>query len=209
MIEQDLLTELQYALLEPPDGGASWPSEIWTRDEVLDNVDAALRYLLRTTQLVITRTELPVLAGALFIAMPANWLATGALVWRALDGTRTPLGPVDAFEGDLALPSWETAPGLPLAYADLDGATLTLKLVPTPLAAGTVELLYVARPPATTGSSEVLPIPDEFASGIKYYALGQLLSNVGRLLDPERAAYCDRRVEITQAAATIILGGWA
>lgn len=209
MNDQALLTELQYALLEPPDGGASWPSELWQRQDVLDAIDAALRALLRDTQLVVTRAEIPVLANALTMALPVDWMVTAMLVWRAADNTRTPLGPVDSFEGDLALPSWETVPGLPVGYADEAGATLTLQLVPTPLATGTVELLYIARPPFTSGEGGTLPVPDEFASGIKYYTLSWLLTQVGRALDPERAAYCDRRYQITQIAADIILGGWA
>ena len=42
------------------------------------------------------------------IPLPANWLATAHLVWRdTATNVRTPLGPVDAFEGDLAAPGWE------------------------------------------------------------------------------------------------------
>lgn len=209
MIDQALLTELQYALVEPPDGGASWPSEIWTRQEVLDNINAGLRAILRDTQIVVQRTELSIGAGALSVALPIDWMATCLVGWRALDGTRTPLGPVDSFEADLALPSWETMPGTPVGYADLDGPSLTLRLVPTPLANGILELLYVALPPLVTGAGTPLPIPDEFASGIKYYTLSQLLSKVGRLMDPDRVVYCDKRYQITQIAAGLILGGWA
>lgn len=209
MIDQALLTEIQYALLEPPDGGASWPSEIWTRDEVLDGLNAAIRTLLQDTQLVVTRAEQAILAGALSVALPTDHLATMHLVWRSATNVRMPLGPVDGFESDLALPSWETASATPLAYADLDGATLTLKLVPTPLAAGTLELLYVARPALVSGGGTTLPVPDEFASGLKYSTLGWLLSKVGRLQDPERAAYCQQRYDLTKAAADLILSGWA
>jgi len=210
MIDQDLLTELQYALLEPPDGGQSWPSEVWTRDEVLDAVNSAVRALLRETHLVVTRVEQAVLAGATSIALPADWLATAWLVWR--DGAtlvRTPIGPVDSFESDLASPGWETTPGTPIGYADLDSATLTLRLVPTPAANGTLENLYIARPDPVNGNGMDLPLPDPYLSGIKYGGLGWLLQKVGRLQDPERAAYCDQRYQLTRIAAEIILGGWA
>jgi hypothetical protein len=208
MIDQDLLTELQYALIEPPDGGASWPGEVWTRDEVLDGLNGGIRQLLRETHLLTARVEVVVLAGALSVPLPADWLATGYLVWRSIAGVRTPLGPVDSFEGDLALPSWETVPGTPIAYADLDQTTLTLRLVPTPLAAGYLEILYVPRPASVNGAGELLPVPDEFASGVKYNALGWLLRKPGRLHDPERAAYCEGRYTLTQIAAELILGGW-
>ena len=57
------------------------------------------------------------------------------------------------------------------------------------------------------GAGGVLPIPDEFASGIKYNTLSWLLSKVGRLMDPERAAYCDKRYQLTQVAAELICDG--
>ena len=208
MIDQALLTEIQYALLEPPDGGASWPGEVWTRDEVLDGLNGGIRALLRDTHLLTARVETPVTAGTISIALPADWLATGYLVWRALAGTRTPLGPVDSFEGDLALPSWETVPGTPIGYTDLDQSTLTLRLVPTPVADGTLEILYVPRPDPVNGAGQTLPVPDEFASGIKYATIGWLLRKPGRLHDPERATYCEGRYTLTQIAAGLILQGW-
>jgi hypothetical protein len=213
MTDRELLEDLQYVLIEPPDGGDTWPSLIWTRDEVLDAVNAALRALVRDTHLQVARTELAILAGARAVDLPADWLATAHLVWRALDLTRTPLGPVDGFEADLAAPGWELAPGLPLGYADLDGPTRTLRLVPTPAAAGTLELLYIAVPPLVApplaGSATDLPVAPEFASAVKYAALGSLLRKVGRLLDPERATYCDRRYQLTTTVAEILLGGWS
>ena len=209
MIDRDLLSELQFALIEPPDGGDTWPSAIWTRDEVLDAVNAGVRALAHDAHLLVARTEIGVAAGTTSIVLPADWMATCYLVWRALDGTRSPLGPIDSFEGDLMLPSWETVPGPPLGYADLDRTTLTLRLVPTPAADGTLELLYVVVPPAVDGTGLPLPLAEEFSSGVKYAALGTLLRKVGRLLDTERADYCDRRYELAHTAAEIILGGWA
>lgn len=211
MIDRALLSELQLVLIEPPDGGDTWPSGIWTREEVLDALNAGVRALVHDTHLVVKRSELPVLAGATTIPLPADWLATGYLVWRSLTNVRAPLGPVDGFEGDLALPGWESHPGVPLGYADLDAATLTVRLVPTPAEAGTLEVLYIAVPPTVTATvpGADLPLADEFTSGVKYAALATLLRKVGRLLDQERAEYCDRRYELTRTAAAIIVGGWS
>jgi hypothetical protein len=216
MTDRELLEELQYCLIEPPDGGDTWPSLIWTRAEVLDAVNAGLRALVHDTHLHVARVEVAIPAGAIGMTLPSDWLATAHLVWRdTATAVRTPLGPVDAFEGDLALPGWEVAPGLPLGYADLDGPTLTLRLVPTPAAPGVLELLYIAVPPLIDppiGAADPgvdLPIAPEFDSGLKYAALGSLLRKVGRLIDPERAAYCERRYELTKTVAGILLEGWS
>lgn len=210
MLDTALLSELQYALIEPPDGGLTWPGEVWTRDEVLDGLNGSIRSLVRDTQLLVTRTAIPVAAGTRSIDLPASWLMTAWLAWRdSATLVRTPLGPVDAFEGDLALPGWEAAPGSPLAYADLDLATLTLRLVPTPAADGVLECLYIPRPAEVTGTGSPLPLAEEFLSGVKYATLGWLLRKVGRLHDQERATYCEQRYQLTQLASEILLGGWA
>jgi len=211
VIDRELLSELQLVLIEPPDGGDTWPSGIWTRAEVLDALNAGVRALVHDTHLLVTRVEVAVLAGATSVTLPADWLATGYLVWRSLTNVRSPLGPVDGFESDLALPGWETAPGVPLGYADLDSQTLTLRLVPTPAANGTLEILYVYRPAdvLAIAPGAALPVAEEFTSAVKYVALGTLLRKVGRLLDAERADYCDRRYQLAQVASTIILGGWS
>jgi hypothetical protein len=208
--DQDLLSEIQYALLEPPDGGQSWPSEVWTREEVLGNLNSNLWSWLRDTHALVTRVELAQLATALgVVTLPADWLATATLVWRTAGGVRTPLGPVDRFEGDLALPSWETTPGPPIGYDEFEADTLTLQLIPRPVVDGTLELTYVARPVAVNGAGIALPLPEEFLDALKYGCLGMLLRKVGRLVDPARAAYCEQRYALTVTLTKILLGGWA
>lgn len=210
MTDQELLSELQYALLEPPDGGQSWPSEVWTREEVVGNLNSNIWGWLRDTHAIVTRVELPQLAASLgVVTLPADWLATASAVWRTAGGVRTPLGPVDRFEGDLALPTWEDTPGTPLALNDFEGDTLTAQLVPIPDADGTLELLYVARPTTVNGAGATLPIPEEFCSGVKYGTLAMLLRKVGRLVDPERAAYCEQRYDLAVLLTNLLLGGWA
>lgn len=207
MTDQEILTEIQLALLEPPDGGASFPSEVWTRDEVLDALNSSIRSLVRSTRVLVLRTEIPVLANATSVSHPADWLATVWMSWRTLAGVRSPLPSADAFEADLALPGWETTTSVPIAYADLDRTTLTFRLIPTPIADGTVELLYAPRPAELAGANLPLPLPDELASGEKYGTLSTLLSKVGRLQDPARAVYCDQRVALVELAADLLLKG--
>ena len=212
MIDRELLSELQLILMEPPDGGDTWPSLIWTRVEVLDALNAGLRALSRDVHLHITGLHILVPAGTTQIVLPDDWLATAYLGWGdTATGVQTPLGPVDSFESDLGQPGWETTRGLPIGYADLDSEQRTLRLVPTPARDGVVSLVYVTVPPLAlaTAPGTPLPVADEFVSGVKYATLGSLLRKVGRLLDPERADYCDRRYELTQTVAAIILDGWS
>ena len=55
MLDRDLLSELQLTLIEPPDGGDTWPSLIWDRSEVLDALNAGVRALARDTHLDVPR----------------------------------------------------------------------------------------------------------------------------------------------------------
>ncbi len=209
MIDQDLLTEIQFALLEAPDGGQSFPSAVWTRAEVLDAVNGGERTLLREAHLLLQRTEISVLAGTIAIDLPTDWLATALVVWRDSLSVRTLLSPSDETELDLAIPDWRLTAATPKVYLDSDTDTLTLRLGPMPLADGTVELWYVARPEEVNGNGREFTVPDDFTPGIKYDALATLLSKAGRLQDPRRAAYCRQRVELIVAASEILLQGGA
>jgi len=209
MIDQDLLTDLQYALVEPPDGGQSWPSEVWTREEVIEAVNGGERGLLRQTHLLVTRLPIAVGVGVTSVALPVDWLATMSCAWITAAGTRTPLSPADSFEIDTADPTWTTVGSTPIVYLDSDRATLTIRLAPTPDVAGTLDLLYIAVPTPINGNGREFTVPDDYLSAVKYDALGWLLSKVGRLQDPARAAYCRQRQTLAVQAAEIVLGGWA
>ena len=210
MTDQDFLEELQFALLESPDGGQSWPSEVFTREDVLDAVNTAARRLQRETHLTTTRLDQFIVPGSLSVSVPGDWLATVHLVWRSFpEEIRTPLTPVDGFEADGGLPGWEATRGTPLGWADLDTNTLEFRLVPTPDGQGNLEHLYIPVPPLITGDGSDLPIPEDFLSGLKYDTLQTLLRGVTRLEDPARAAYCEQRYSVTQIAADLLLKGGA
>ena len=210
MIDQDFLSDLQYALLEPPDGGQSWPSEVWTREDVLTQVDAGCRRVVRESQAITVYLEQFLPPNSLSVTMPSDWLATASLVWRIFPSeVRTLLLATDAFEADHALPGWEVNLATPIAYADLDTNTREIRLVPTPDVAGTLENLYVPVPALVTGNGTPMPVPEELLSAVKYDTIGTLLSGVTRLGDPERAAYCEERVELAIDAVELLLKGGA
>lgn len=216
MTDQELLTELQIALLEQPDGGQSWPSEVWDRDEVLLALNGAVDAILVDTELQIQRVELPVLAPAQgIVTLPSDWLATAHCVWRGSTNRRTPLGPADTTSADLAEPTWELVPGTPYCYADLDAAAqpvsgnLRLRLIPRPDEDGTLELMYVPQPAALNGAGATIGVVNEVLSGVKYRTLARLLTKVGRMNDPERAQYCEQRYQLTRVVTEILLGGWS
>lgn len=210
MTDQAILTEIQYALLEPPDGGQSWPSEVWTRAEVLALLNAGQWRLQRETQLSSARTTIAVLAAATSVPLPADWVATLHAVWQdTTTGARTPLSPADTMQADLAIPTWNTIGGTPLTYQDRESTSRTLRLAPIPAANGTLDLLYVPRAATLTGGGTSFAIADEFTYGAKWHAISGLLDDVGRLQDPPRAAYAERRTKLLILLADLLLRGGA
>jgi hypothetical protein len=210
MTDQDLLNGIQYNLVEPPNGGASFPSGLWFRDEVIATINTRQKKLLRDTHLLTQRVEQAVGASTDPVTLPTDLIATLQLVWRVTaTGARSILTPSDAFEADLLVPTWQTVPATPIVYLDFDADTLTLRLAPIPDVAGTLEILYVAAPTAATGANRTLSLPDEFCDGVEWGVLADLLGKVGRGGDPQRAQYCSDRFDLCEIVTDIILGGWA
>ena len=209
--DQALAQQLQYALLEPPDGGQFWPSGLWDRDEVFNALNQQQNSLLHESLLLVGIANVAVLAGAHRIALPTDLLQLVSVVWRGDDGVVRELVRADSFEADHGLPSWEaTDATAPLVYMEEETPTGFVQIGPAPTGTGILELLYV--PLGTSliaGNGEILVVPDECAHGVKYGALATLLGKDGRGQDPARAAYGQQRADLVAEAATIIRKGWA
>lgn len=210
MTDQTLLTALQYALVEAPNGGASWPSHLWTRDEVLGSVNQRQSRLLKESLLLITRLEpLTVGIGQTRVALPADLLRIVDLVWRGSDGIVRDLQRSEAFEVDHMIPTWETAQTAPLVYMEYDALTLEVQIAPACTVEGTLEILYVPKGTEVAGNGTPLAVPDEWAHLLKYGVLADLLGKDGRGQDLARAQYAEDRFQLGIELTRILLEGWA
>lgn len=211
MIDIALLTALQYAVIEAPDGGANWLSGLWTREEVLSDLNQRQDRLLKDTLLQITILPPNILynPGDVRIALPADLIRIIDLVWYGGDGTVRELQRADSFEADHIIPSWETPQAYPLVYMEYDPLTLEVQIAPVSYNFGTLGLLYVAAGTEMNGNGVTLAVPDEFAHVLKYGVLADLLSKDGRGKDANRAGYCEQRFQFGIELARILLKGWA
>lgn len=208
--DQALFQEIQYALLEPPDLGATWPSGLWSSAEVLNYGIQRQNRLLRETLLLVGQIPVTVFAFTSTLTLPFDWLRTLRMVWRGTDGAVVPLHPIDTFQADCSFPAWETTGGVPLAYLEEENsATLQFRITPPPLVDGTIDLFYVPLATPFTLDPEILTVPDELAAPLKYGIMADMLSKDGRGRDPERAAYCESRYQLGIDAAKIIMSGWS
>lgn len=213
--DQDVLEWIQYAVIEPPDGGASWPSDLWTAAEVLAYANQRQGRLLEETLLLVGRAWIDATLNQFSQDLPSEWLATVTIGWKAADGTYSTLDRVDAWELDLLSPTWPTdgAASRPRFYTLTEVPTLTFRIVPKTSTAGKLVHLFVPAPVVLDlvgpdGDGELLTVPDEFAPALKYGILADMLSKVGRGLDPTRAAYCRERWTQFRGLAQWLLDGW-
>jgi hypothetical protein len=211
MIDQHLLTAVQYALVEPPTGGLSYASELWSVAEILGALDHRQQRLLKTTHLQVGIVEIPTVIGQERYTLPDDWLATALVAWDTGTGTSRTVKEVfraDMHQADLGDASWEVTPGTPFAYSDADVPTRTIQLMPAPSAAGTIQVLYIPIASAPTGAGEHLQVPEELCLPVlKYGVLASALGKVGRAQDPQRAAYCEWRGRLGEEVTKLLLMG--
>ncbi len=209
--DQVLLSEIQYAVVEPPDGGASWPSGLWRRDEVLAALNHSQdKFLKETLSLLKVTTLTGIAVGQHRVTLPTGWLRTMTVVWQGTSGLVKELQRSDAFEADHLIPTWQLTNGTPQIYMEDDSpSTLEVQIAPGPDETGTIELLFLPQGTELAGNGQSLFVPDEWRDGVKYGALGTMLNKDGRGRDPARAGYCDQRVQLMVTAAKLILEGWA
>lgn len=218
----DLLTMLQYAVMEAPDQGQTWPSQLWSKAEVLDYVNEREARFCKVALFQLGLVALPALtdvpgevptipARTSIVALPADWIATVSVVWTGEDGTERELVRVDTFEADHGQVDWTTTAETPWFYMDYATPTLQLQIGPIPDVAGRLALLYVPNPVTLTGdpdAPEPYPLPDEFADAAgKYGPLADMFAKDGRGRVPDKAAYCEARYQLGLDCAAIILGG--
>jgi len=207
MTDQDILTDLQNALMEPPDNGATWPSDLWEKAEVLARMNERQNRFLKAALLHVGMASIPIAANVSTVALPQDWLVTQDVVWTGTASqTVRSLVRADQFQADHAHPDWTITGGVPLVYFDHDQPLLELRIAPTPLEAGTLLLFYIPQGDEVDGSGMLLSVADEFAdSAVKFGALADLLLKEGRGRSPDRAGYAESRFALGVEVADLIL----
>ena len=209
--DQQILEELQYAVHEPPDLGATWPCDLWTRAEVVGYLNQRQNRFLKETHLLVSSATIAVTAGETEIDLPADWIRTAGVAWSGDDGIVKEVPRADSFETDYGTPAWHAAPQpSPELYSEFEGPTLTMGITPTTVN-GDLDVDYVAMAalfdPVTPGV--LLTLPDDWVYVVKYGALAEMFGKDGRANDPTRAEYCEMRFALAIETARLLLSGWA
>lgn len=205
--DQDLMQQLQYTVIEPPDLGQTWPSGLWSMAEVAQYLDQRQNMVLKDTHFQFGIALIRAVAGTYVYDLPDDWINTIRVVWVAINGTTKELTRSDLWEADNGLPGWTTSSGTPTLYYD-GGKPITLQVIPIPAANGTLQVHYVPYAGVLDGSGQLLTLPPEMAHVLKYGALADMFSKVGRAQDTARAEYCAQRFQLGVEVARLLVEGF-
>lgn len=198
----ELMEQLQRMVIEAPDFGATWPSGLWTRAEILGYLNNRQDRFLKETLLITSWLATPVIPQQAQQDLPEGWLATrNAFITEA--GHTYPLAPTTRKEADNILPGWESDYGRSLWYLSEEIATRQFSLVPSPLTGGVLHLFAALVGNVLDGTGIELTVPDECEPYLMYGVLAEMFGKQGRAYDQPRAAYCEARyaegVQLAQA----------
>jgi hypothetical protein len=196
ILDTEFLNDLQWLLVEPQDGGGTWPSGLWTAAEVLASINRVQSEFLRRTEITAAWVIIPVTAGDPIVTVPQDYILASELIFQG-PTTATPLARSDEWELDRAIPTWEGTAAAPLVYGDgIADDLLDLVIGPTPNVNGVAYLLYIAcGAPIDNSGTSSFTVPDEAVVTILWGVLADLLDKVGRGEDMARAQYCHQRFE--------------
>ena len=208
ILDNALLEEIQYHMLEDPDLGVTWESGMWTATEVLEYTKQRQQRFLKEAPVMLGRAEI-VNSTTISQPLPEDWMITYRLVWKDADGTWTELPRVDHRELDLALSTWPNGSAAkPQVYADTDTSTLTIHVAPIPTNGGEFEITYIPIAYSVNGLGDPLMVPPEFIPAIKYGIMADMFGKKGRAHDASRAEYCEARFNEGVMAANFMVRGF-
>lgn len=208
----DLITEIEYMLLEPPTPTQWTGTDQFTLEKVAAAVENRRDRFLQLTGAVVTRTLAAYAAPADGrLALPEAVLTLRRVCWRPSDTAFLQvLRRTDEFAADHFATAWPTA-AIPVGYSTAAAPPLSLQVLPPPSVNGQLDYVSINKGASLTAdltAEVVLGVPDDWAWVVKYGALADLLSADGLALDPVRAQYCEARweqgISMAQSASVVL-----
>jgi len=202
--EQNVLNEMQFHTLETPDNGATLDSDMWTIGEWVDYINSRMANFAAETKLILVRdnslaTVINQTQYDLGSGVDPDLLEVHRVAWVDAAGISHGLREDSTLTYDRLLPEW-TVPSAsqePEVYIRAGRPQLKLEILPAPVEAGTLDILYTKRPPQLpqVADTTALDLPNEFTPYIKWGALADVFAKEGQAHDPAKAEYCEARYQ--------------
>lgn len=210
----DLVTQIQYALLEPPAAGGTWTgTDQFTLAQVSNAIQRRRDQFLQETGAVLTRTQPAYTANASGrYGLDEAILTVRRLALRpTVSQLLQPLQRTDEWAANHYKTTWPSTTTAPTAYSTSVTPPITVQIISPPSGDGTFDLLAVQKGAAiNSAASSVLGVPDDWTWVIKYGVLADLLQQDGLARDLPRAQYClarwDQGIKMASVAAVVLTG---
>ncbi len=212
----DLVLDLEYALMEPPNTSSTWSgTAMFTLNDLLTTIERRRDRFLRETNCYIQEdlTAITPPASGRFKLPFTVTAPPRRLAWMMANGFVTPLERVDEWALYQYNRGWQTPADpstvWPVAYSVSAEPPLTVQLAPPPLAAGAIDCVAVREgfvPDVV--ANPLVGVPDDYVWAVKFGVLADLLAAPGPANDSIRAELCEQRWNqgITLASrATVVL----
>lgn len=209
--DQEVLNALQLSMLEPPDKGQTWPSGLWSLQEIVNYLNNRSRQFLSDTGITVAIAYSGIVSNESRFDLPDNLIDIRRVAWAIeTDPTAySELPLASGWEMDHSSASWpgDSAP-VPDIYMEDHLPTLTIAVSPKPTDAGEMELMFTALGQDLDGSGRFLSIPDDYTPYIAWGARADMLGSEYEVNDPVRAKHCEERfLEGIELARILVAGG--
>lgn len=210
VLDTELMSIIQLAMLEPDTQGTTWPSGMWTQAEVVGYINDRMRRFLKETGLTQNIAFNSTIANQNIFDLPQDTIDTRRVAWTSGPDTDDfiELARVDPWELDHMVDDWPTneAPA-PQSYTEALLPTLQVQVNPTPTDMGMVEVHTVALGPYADGTGLPVGVPDEYVPFICWGVKADMLNKSGEANDPARAAYAEERYQEGIELGKILISG--
>lgn len=192
--DQDIIALLQYQFMEPK-SVLSWTgSEMWTFAEIVGAIQRRRDQFLADTACVVTPHSY-IIGPVSYFDLPDSVTSIRRVVWHSPDGRVSNLFGSDETTFSIN-PQWRQSVSVPTLYSVVSSAPLRIQFNSTFPTSGILDILTVdsgavLNPTANTNTGTLLGVPDDFAWGVRFGAMSDLLRKEGPARDTARADYCD------------------
>lgn len=209
MTDQDILTQIQYVLIETPNGGTTVSSDLWTTTELIEAINAAQQWMMREIWPVVTRITLNTTPNQRHHDLPNDWVETIRVAFIDADGDSASLGRDSTWSADYMDHNWTyDMASRPLIYSDAGTPVPQIQVMPSGFDNGVLDVWYAAVPTLLSNTGVAWTLPDYLIYPCKWKALAILWAKQGRGQDLPRAQAALARASEGLEAARILVGGW-